>query len=632
MEIKAILKEYWGYDSFRPLQEDIIQTAISQNPALAILPTGGGKSICYQVPAMAQDGICIVVSPLIALMKDQVANLKKRHIKATAIYSGMTLREIDATLDNCIYGGYKFLYVSPERLSTELFLARLEKMQVNLLAIDEAHCISQWGHDFRPAYLKIAEIIPLLKGAPVMALTATATPKVREDILWHLQIPDAKVFEASFARPNLGYVVRSQEDKQGKMLQALRSTKGSGIVYVRSRKRAMEVADMLHRSGISGDYYHAGLDVATRSKKQDDWLSGRTRIIVSTNAFGMGIDKPNVRLVVHYDIPGNLEAYYQEAGRAGRDEKKAFALLLTNEYDIENVLSWQEEQLPTHDDVIRTYNAMCNYLKLAHGSGQDETFNLDIIELCQVFNLKVGKVINAFRILEQHEILTFTEAVYLPARLMLAVGKEDLYKFQIANKQFDRFIKVLLRNYPGLHDEYVNIRLQDLVKLSGYNAGEVKSFLNYLAKAEIVDYHPATDSPRVTFLQPRLPDKTLKLNKQYLQERQDIITQQLDQMIAYARNTTICRTNFIQHYFGEEAKEPCGICDICIEHGDETVDTGHVQEQIKTLIASGVTSIEQLVIAVKGVKDKEVLEIIRNMLDEGIVIEAPAGHLEWHTS
>lgn len=630
MDIHAILKQFWGYDTFRPLQEDIIKTSLAAKPCLAILPTGGGKSICYQVPALAQEGICIVVSPLIALMKDQVANLKKRHIKATAIYSGMTAREIDATLDNCIYGGYKFLYVSPERLTTELFLARLEKMQVNLLAIDEAHCISQWGHDFRPAYLKIAEIIPLLKGAPVMALTATATPKVKEDILWHLQIPDATTFQASFARPNLGYVVRSQEDKQGKMLQALRSTKGSGIVYVRSRKRAVEVADMLHRSGISGDYYHAGLDVASRSKKQDDWLTGRTRVIVSTNAFGMGIDKPNVRIVVHYDIPGNLEAYYQEAGRAGRDEKKAFALLLINEYDLGNALKWQEEQIPTHDDIVRIYNALGNYLKLAHGSGEEVTFDLDIVELCQVFDLKIAKVLTAFRILEQHDILSFTEAVYLPARIKISVSKEDLYKFQIANKQFDRFIKVLLRNYPGLYDEYVNIRLQDLVKLSGHHAGEIKGFLNYLAKAEIVDYQPATDSPRVTFLQPRLPEKNLKLNKHYIEERQQIITHQLEQMVAYARNTTICRTSFIQHYFGEEVKEPCGICDICIEHSDEPVDTGNIQEQIKTLINSGVTGIEQLGIAVKGAKQQEVLSIIRNMLDEEIVKESPAGHLQWN--
>ncbi|TAL60569.1 MAG: ATP-dependent DNA helicase RecQ, partial [Bacteroidetes bacterium] len=478
MTIQQILLKHWGYSHFRALQEDIINSVLAGNDTLALMPTGGGKSLCFQIPALAKEGICIVISPLIALMKDQVENLRAKGVKAMAITSGMSKKEIDIAFDNCVYGDYKFLYLSPERLDSGLARTRIQKMNVNLIAVDEAHCISQWGYDFRPSYLKIADIKEMLPAVPILALTATATPDVAADIQKKLLFPargkPSNFFQKSFERKNLAYVVIKEEDKMSRLLKIVTRISGTGIVYVRNRKKSQEITDFLRANNISADYYHAGIEGSARDAKQDAWIHNKTRVIVCTNAFGMGIDKPDVRFVVHLDMPDCLEAYFQEAGRAGRDEKKSYAVLLFNGADKIDAERNMLMSFPPMEEIRKTYQSLSNYFQIPIGAGQGSVFDLDINDLCSKYNLHHLTAYNSIKFLEKEGMVSLTEAFHMPSRIHFVFNKEELYKFQVEHNFYDDFIKLLLRSYSGLFDTYVKISEQDIAKRTGKSYEEVK--------------------------------------------------------------------------------------------------------------------------------------------------------------
>lgn len=619
MTIQEILKHYWNHDSFRPLQEEIIQSVLLGRDTLALLPTGGGKSICFQVPALAKDGICIVVSPLIALMKDQVENLKVKGIDAIAIVSGMSKREVDIALDNCIYSPVKFLYLSPERLLSELVQERIRYMNVNLIAVDEAHCISQWGYDFRPPYLHIADLRQLHPNVPVMALTATATAEVRDDIQEKLLFKQPNVFQQSFERKNISYVVQNEENKLRKLLDIAKGVKGSGIVYVRSRKETAEIAKFYNENGFKADYYHAGLTMEQRSSKQESWKNNRTRIIVATNAFGMGIDKPDVRFVIHKDMPESLEAYYQEAGRAGRDEHKAYAVLLYNYADrIKN-----EKKLltnfPTVDEIKLVYHNLGSYFHLAYGTGEGISFDLDISDFCTRFKLDVSKTINALKFLEQDEYLAFNESVYLPSRFRFEVFNEQLYNFQIQNPSWDPFIKTLLRSYGGSFENYVRLREHDLARRSNLSVQQVMEGLKQLQEQGILNYLQQTDQPQVTYIRPRMQHNELIINKRYIEERKAVYRKKIEAVFAYAEHKK-CRSQMLLAYFDEIDTDKCGICDVCLEEKRqknlaETAD--NIIDEIAHLLTAGNLTIDELISSLKSGTEKDRIETIRLLLDAG---------------
>ncbi|HCX23879.1 MAG TPA: RecQ family ATP-dependent DNA helicase [Cytophagales bacterium] len=560
-----ILHQYWGYSEFRPLQSEIIGAVLDKQPTLALLPTGGGKSICFQVPAMCVEGICIVVSPLIALMKDQVMQLQKRNIKAVAIYSGMSKKEIDIALDNCIYGQIKFLYVSPERLKTELVRERAKQMDINLLAIDEAHCISQWGYDFRPPYLEIADFIEEIKPPRLVALTASATREVKFDILEKLKVEDARVFQKSFARPNLSYSVFELEDKEQKILEILNKVQGSSVIYVRSRKQTREIAEFLHYNQISTDYYHAGIPGSVRSAKQDKWIEGKTRVMVSTNAFGMGIDKGDVRTVIHYDLPDSLEAYYQEAGRAGRDEKKAFAIQLFSKTDIENLKSRTEQAAVSVEYIKRVYQALANYFKLAVGSNALTSFEFDYQEFARNFDLPLAETFHALNKLADEGLIALNEPFKETSKLIFNLEQPEIYKFQVANKAMDPVIKVLMRLYGGnLFNDFVTIKEKDIASLLGESIEKAINQLKYLHQAEVVTYQKASDIPRITFLTPRFDANNLPLDQKRIKWRREVTLAKAEAVVSYVGDDKKCRSRVIQRYFDEVSYEDCGVCDVCI--------------------------------------------------------------------
>ncbi|MFA0962920.1 ATP-dependent DNA helicase RecQ [Roseivirga sp. BDSF3-8] len=564
---RHILRQYWGYETFRPLQEDIVRASLEGKDVLALLPTGGGKSVCFQVPALAKEGICLVVSPLIALMKDQVAQLNRRDIAAVAIYSGMKPREIDITLDNCVYGNIKFLYVSPERLKTELFRERLQRMNVNLIAIDEAHCISQWGYDFRPPYLEIAELRELLPEVPVIALTATATPEVRDDIRDKLAFRTVQeVFRKSFARANLSYSVRYEDNKDGKLLEILRVVKGSAVVYVRSRKRTQQIAQWLTKQGISADYYHAGLSNEQRDQKQDAWIKSHTRVIVATNAFGMGIDKPDVRVVAHMDLPDTLEAYYQEAGRAGRDEKKAYAVVLYNQDDLEALRSRVQQAYPSIDYLRRVYQCLANYYKIAVGSSQMESYDFDLQAFAHTYRLQALEAYHALKKLEEEGFIQLNESFYQPSRAYFTMDNRDLYRFQIEQGAYDPLIKALLRHYGGeLFSTFVKIDERQLGGSIDKPAGEVVRMMNFLHEREVLIYDPKKDRPQVTFITARFDSTKLPIDKELLDQRRKLNIDKAESVITYVTHHHRCRTQILLEYFGEINDDRCGVCDICVE-------------------------------------------------------------------
>ncbi len=619
MTIQQILKHYWNHDAFRPLQEEIIQSVLLGRDTLALLPTGGGKSVCFQVPALAKEGICLVISPLIALMKDQVENLKAKGIDAVSIVSGMSKREVDIALDNCIYGPVKFLYLSPERLLSELVRERIKYMNVNLIAVDEAHCISQWGYDFRPPYLHIADLRELHPDVPVLALTATATVEVRDDIQQKLLFKQSNVFKQSFERKNISYVVQNEENKLRKLLDIAKGVKGSGIVYVRSRKETAEIAKFYTENGFKADFYHAGLTMDQRSMKQESWKANRTRIIVATNAFGMGIDKPDVRFVIHKDLPESLEAYYQEAGRGGRDEQKAYAVLLYNYADrIKNEKKFLTN-FPSVDEIKLIYHNLGNYFQLAYGTGEGVSFDLDLSDFCTRFKLDPTKTLNALKFLEKDEYLSFNESVFLPSRFRFEVMNEQLYNFQIQNPSWDPFIKTILRSYGGSFENYVRMREHDLARRSNLSVQQVIEGLKQLQEMNILNYLSQTDQPQVTYIRPRQHNNDLIINKRYIEERKATARKKMEAVFAYAEHKK-CRSQMLLAYFDEINADKCGVCDICLEEKRqrnlaETAD--NITDEIVLLLSTGSLTIGALITSLKTGAEKDRIETIRLLLDAG---------------
>jgi ATP-dependent DNA helicase RecQ len=611
-----ILKKYWGYDAFRPLQEDIIKSVLEGADTLALLPTGGGKSICFQVPGLMLEGVCLVVSPLIALMKDQVQQLQKRNIKAVALYAGMSKREIDITLDNIAYGAYKFVYVSPERLQSELFRARAEKMNISLLAIDEAHCISQWGYDFRPPYLEIANFKEEFGVEKIIALTATATPEVRKDITEKLGMSQPKIFTKSFARFNLSYSVFQLESKLEKCLQILQNVPGSSVVYVRTRKRTKEIAQELGRRGLSVDFYHAGLTPVERSTKQEKWIKGQIRVIVSTNAFGMGIDKPDVRSVIHMDLPDTLEAYYQEAGRAGRDERKAYAVMLYRPSDIDDLKRRIEESHVDLAMIRRVYQSLANYYKLAVGSGLNSTFEFHHQQLIKNFDLPTVSTFHALKKLEDEGLIQISEGFYQPSRLICLLTHDDLYKFQVANSAYDPIIKSILRLYGGeIYNDYVEIRESDIAHMTNLSKKVVHERLEMMAKYEVIDYQSSSAAPHITFTTPRLDANSLPVDKEMIAWRKDVALQKAAKVLAYLESDTQCRTRLLQAYFGEESEEDCGICDYCVEKRKREKGELHEPGELIYFIPEGGIALDQLVRKSSMVR-QDVINLLRELLDQ----------------
>ena len=614
-----VLKHYWGFNSFRPLQEEIIQSVLSGQDTLALLPTGGGKSLCFQIPALVKEGICIVVSPLVALMKDQVENLKSKGINAVAIYAGMGKREIDILLDNCIYGKIKFLYISPERLMSELVRVRISYMDVNLIAIDEAHCISQWGYDFRPPYLKISELREILPEVPVIALTATATAFVREDIVEKLAFKNSKVFVQSFSRKNLSYVVFDLDDKYKKLMDIVTNVRGSGLVYVRNRRETSEVALFLQRNGIAADFYHAGLERDERSRKQEEWKRNQIRVMVATNAFGMGIDKPDVRFVVHLDLPESLEAYYQEAGRGGRDEHRAFAVLLANQSDQLALRAKYTDSFPAVEEIKKTYHYLGSYFQLAYGAGEGLNFNFDLADFCKRFKLGVIKTIAALKFLEHDEYITLSENIFLPSRVMFTAGNEDVYRFQIENAGYDPLIKTILRSYGGMFDHYANIVESDIAKRLSISYNDVVRMLTNLQEMGLLSYLQQTDQPQLQFIRARVDLQHFDIDVKYIELRKKIQLEQINAVLAYAE-TPVCRSIQLLAYFDEPNADKCGVCDICLaekKNEDLAELNDKIDFEIATLLQTGPHALDELVTAIKTGSDNEKLNQIRELLDAG---------------
>lgn len=618
-----ILRRYWKYNHFRPLQREIIHAVLHGDDVLAILPTGGGKSLCYQVPTLMQDGLCLVITPLIALMKDQVEALKRRGIHALAIHSGMNRQAIDIALDNVVYGNYKFLYVSPERLGSEMFQARFQKMKINLIAVDEAHCISQWGHDFRPAYLQIGDLRDAIPEVPVIAVTATATAKVREDIMKYLRFrKKQQVFQHTFARDNLALVVRKTENKTGKILEALQRVQGSAIIYVRSRQQTVDLAKWLSNQGISSLPYHAGMPHDERIKNQEKWQENAVRVMVSTNAFGMGIDKPDVRLVIHTDLPDNPESYYQEAGRAGRDGKPAYALLLFQPSDADILKARILQAQPEAAYLKQIYQALANYYQLATGSGEGESFDFDIRLFSERYNLHPPAVYGALKKLEEEGLILFSESFYSPSELRITVSHEDLYAFQVANARFDALIKMLLRLYGGqLFSGYVRISEFYLARALKADPGDIITMIRQLHQLNILEYLPQKDSPQIIFTMPRQDAEHLPLNHQRMKARREFVMRQAESMIGFADNTTQCRMNFIQEYFGESILESCGKCDVCIEKKkkQESEKANIIRDKILRTLENNSYPPDELEKVINPADDQLFTEVLRSLIDEGII-------------
>lgn len=627
---RQILTRYWGYTDFRPMQLEIIESVASGKDTLGLMPTGGGKSIIFQVYSLSQKGICIVITPLIALMKDQVENLNKRGIKALAIHSGMSPMEIKITLDNAVWGEYKFLYVSPERLNSEHFKERLATMDVNLVTVDEAHCISQWGYDFRPSYLNIIQIRSILPNVKFLALTATATVKVADDIQDKLEFPKKNVLQVSFQRENLNYLVRTKENKMGYLLETLQKVKGSGIVYVRSRRATREIADELRKNKVSADFYNAGLSNFVRSSKQDLWIGGKTRVIVATNAFGMGIDKPDVRFVIHFAPPDSLEAYYQEAGRAGRDGKKSAAVLLFNNAEKTKLKKHVSVAFPEIAAIKRIYQALCNYLQIAEGFGKDRIFEFSLQSFAQAFKFQQAMVFNSLKILQREGYLEFTEEVDSASRVYFTVSRDDLYKFQVSNAEMDGFIKLLLRSYTGLFTGFVIIDEEMLAKRSGATSDQVYEYLKHLRKSHIIDYVPKNRTPYIYFTKERLNIERLKISKESYDRRKKELSNRIEAVINYATSTTKCRSQILLEYFGETDSAPCGNCDVCKSLeilGLTTFEFGKIADRVKKIIETPCTY-EKLLLNLEGDHQK-LRQVIKWLLDNEKIIYRVDNLLEW---
>jgi ATP-dependent DNA helicase RecQ len=627
----GILQKYWGYPSFRPLQEDIIQSVALGNDTLGLMPTGGGKSITFQIYSLSVDGICLVITPLIALMKDQVENLKRRGIKALAIYSGMTREEIKVALDNATWGDYKFLYLSPERISTERFRERLQNMKINLIAVDEAHCISQWGYDFRPSYLKIAELRAILPNIPVMALTATATSNVVDDIQEKLLFTKKNVLKKSFIRENLIYKVREENDKLGYLVRTLQKSKGSGIIYTRSRNKTREIAELLQKNNVQANYYHAGLSSETRHLRQDEWLSGKCRVIVATNAFGMGIDKSDVRFVIHADAPDSIEAYFQEAGRAGRDGKKAVAVLLYNNTDTVRLKKGISEKFPQMELIKRIYESLCNYLQIAVGFGKDMTYDFNLVNFAKSYHFSLVYALNALKILEQDGYIELTDELERPSMVHFRVDRDDLYKFQVANSNFDAFIKLLLRSYSGLFTEYRAIDEELLSKRANISRDLVYKYLSHLDSSKIIHYLPQKNTPFVIFTRERIDSSKLVISKESYQLKKTQYEERVEAVLNYATSSSVCRSQQLLAYFGEKNSTRCGSCDVCESMntmGISNLEFDRIQTDIKSILDKEAQLKHELFFKLKG-NEENIQQVIRWLFDNEKIIERIDGKVEW---
>ncbi len=614
-----ILKKYWGYDSFRPLQDQIVKSIGENKDTLALMPTGGGKSITFQVPAMAKDGLCIVVTPLIALMKDQVAHLRKRNIKAACIYTGMTKREILTVLDNCILDeDYKFLYVSPERLESELFITKVKQMNICQIAVDESHCISQWGYDFRPSYLRIAKIRDIHPNAPIIALTATATKRVVEDIQEKLKFKNKNCIRKSFERKNLYYVVRNTEDKETYLLKILHNQPGCAIVYVRNRKKTKETADFLIANNITACHYHAGLSNEIKDKHFNLWFEGKCRVMVATNAFGMGIDKADVRIVVHLDLPDNLESYFQEAGRAGRDEKKAYAVMLYNKTDERKLKKRISDNFPEKDFIRKVYDKLGNYFELAVGSGLNVTFDFNFGDFCQKFALPIFPTYSALNILTQAEYIDFQEDVTKQSRIVFAVEKEELHLLNGATKIQSQLIEMLLRSYTGLFTDSVIIDEELLAKRLGIDKKEVCENLIQLSRERLINYIPHKQTPQITYTCFRVAMNNINISKAVYENRKSLFEERINSILEYAKSENICRSRILLNYFDENLGNDCGHCDICIEKKKKASNLNSIEQAILNLLKQNALDITEIKARIK-IKDELITQAIRLMSDKGLI-------------
>ena len=591
-DYRSILRRYWSYDDFRGIQLEIIESIGNGHDTLGLMPTGGGKSITFQVPALAKDGTCIVITPLIALMKDQVDHLRHRGIRAAAIYSGLTREEIVTILENCIFGDIKILYVSPERLSSELFQTKLRHIRVSFITVDEAHCISQWGYDFRPSYLQIANIRKLLPGIPVLALTATATPAVVQDMLEKLGFPsNPGIFKMSFERKNLAYVVRRATDKREQLIHILNSLKGPAIVYARSRKRTKEMADLLSEAGISSTFYHAGLDTAVKDERQKAWQQDQVRVMVATNAFGMGIDKPDVRLVIHIDCPDSIEAYFQEAGRAGRDGRKAYAVLLYNDADQRKLEKRIADTFPEKNYIRQVYEHLAYFYQIGVGSGYNHTFEFNIDKFCHAFHHFPIQVDSALKILNRAGYIEYTEEQDNQARVMFTIGRNDLYRLEHTSPNEEKVITMLLRNYGGLFTDYNYIDESFIASQTGLQPHQVYMTLKSLSERHILHFIPQKKTPYIRYTQRREDMEHVQLPPSIYEERKEQFIERIHAMINYATNDEVCRSRQLLRYFGEENDHNCEQCDVCLSHRPQglvsEVKLDEAMERILTLLGDG---------------------------------------------
>ena len=619
MTAVEILKKYWGFDHFRKQQDEIVQRVINGYDTFALLPTGGGKSICFQIPGIARDGICIVVSPLIALMQDQVQNLTSKGLKAASITSGMSRREIDIILDNAKFGGLDFLYVSPERLKTELFMTRFKQMKVALIAIDEAHCVSQWGHDFRPPYLEINKLREVHPDVPMIAVTATATEKVREDIIKHLDLKEPTYFEGNFYRENISYEIYPVENKLNAILKACQRFEGStGIIYCQTRRDTKEVTKLLLAHNFSVGVYNGGLTGEERNKKLTYWLNNQIRIMVATNAFGMGIDKPDVRFVLHYEIPNNIEAYFQEAGRSGRDGKESRNLAFYNPADIQKMKQRLEHQFPPVEFIKKVYLGICNYFSIAIGSGENESYGLDIKEFISKYNFEPLPVYNALKILELNASILFNEAVFQPTRMKFIVENRTLYNFQLKNSTYDPLISFLSRSYSGIFSNYYKINFKRIAKALRKTEKQVKNELHYIEKQGLADISWQTELPQVTLLHERLPDNYMRIDPAVYTQRKETAFQKLSSMLNFLQAPT-CRSILLLSYFGQEG-EPCGKCDVCRAEKNSNYSSQELVKIVKNLVREKAHSINSLQAEITDVNQSQLTGIIHWLMDEGVII------------
>ena len=618
MNAVDVLIKYWGHTSFRLKQEEIINSVIAKKDTLALLPTGGGKSICYQVPALLNEGICIVISPLIALMNDQVRFLKSKGIKSVAITSNMHFTEIDTALTNCIYGGIKFLYLSPEKLQNELIQTRIKEMNVNLITVDEAHCISEWGHNFRPAFRHIDEIREITPNIPVLALTATATSSVIHDIQESLNFKEKNLIQSSFSRGNLSYVVDNVEGKKSRLIKLLNKIKSSVIIYVGSRKAAKEITHFLVENKFSANFYHGGLSAKIRDDRQESWTKNQTRIMVATNAFGMGIDKADVKLVVHMELPSTIEAYFQEAGRAGRNGETAYAFLLANSNDIRKQEELLSLRYPSIKDIKKCYQDIANYLQIAEGVLPIEPIPFNILKFSERYKSTYLKTFNILKYLEKEELFKISDTLHTPSKLIMNVNNSELYKFQISNKYYDRFIKLLLRSYRNLFHNYVFINELQLAERYNSDVTEVKRLLIKLQQLEIVKYQEQNSNPQLTFIKARKDVEALQLNEVKWEKRKEYEKNKLNRISDYISTNKTCRSKMLLHYFGEENSEKCGVCDVCVLEKRKNIKDKEflrISNKIKEYLQEKEHSLEEICTLLPNTNEQEIINILNFLFD-----------------